>query len=143
MIDGVDVTSTFRLGPIHDAQAYICCVSLVRQRLHLDDNAARVIGEDIWQRAQALLEDGHRTAWASSSTTTGSRGASTTRTPPTAHSERGPAWRWYFVPSLRRAAPVAPMPPAPPEMCTPAPPEMCTPPYSPMPASPLPSPPAD
>jgi hypothetical protein len=23
MIDGVDVTSTFRLGPIHDAQAYI------------------------------------------------------------------------------------------------------------------------
>ena len=59
MIDGVDVTSTFRLGPIHDAQAYICCVSLVRQRLHLDDNAARVIGEDIWQRAQALWEDEH------------------------------------------------------------------------------------
>ena len=57
MIDGVDVTSTFRLGPIHDAQAYICCVSLVRQRLHLDDNAARVIGEDIWQRAQTLWED--------------------------------------------------------------------------------------
>ena len=59
MIDGVDVTSTFRLGPIHDAQAYICCVYLVRQRLHLDDNAARVIGEDIWQRAQALWEDEH------------------------------------------------------------------------------------
>ena len=35
------------------------------------------------------------------------------------------------------------MPPAPPEMCTPAPPEMCTPPHSPVPASPLPSPPAD
>ena len=58
MIDGVDVTSTFRLGPIHDAQAYICCVSLVRQRLHLDDNAARVIGEDIWQRAHRLQRRG-------------------------------------------------------------------------------------
>ena len=57
--------------------------------------------------------------------------------------ERGRAWRWYFVPSLRSSAPVVPMPPAPPEMCTPAPPEMCTPPHSPMPASPLPSPPAD
>ena len=59
MIDGVDVTSTFRLGPIHDPRAYIWCLHLVRQRLHLDDNTARVIATGIWQRAVALWEDEH------------------------------------------------------------------------------------
>ena len=57
MIDGVDVLSTFRMGPIHNSKAYILCVCLLKQRVSLDDDSARVLGADIWQRAQALWED--------------------------------------------------------------------------------------
>ena len=86
MIDGVDVTSTFRLGPIHDAQARR--TSAVSPSSGSDYISTTTPPESLAKTSGSAPRPSGRTstAWVNSSTTTGSRSASTTRTPRTAHS---------------------------------------------------------